>query len=142
MESETHGTRRPLAGTIATTLFSLAMGGSALLFLSGAPKVAESLSALGYPGYLAKMLGVAKLLGVAALWLPVPKTLREWAYAGFVFNLGGAVVSHLASPGPHARALQPAVLLVVLAVSYVLRHHGARERSGVSAVGARREAWR
>jgi hypothetical protein len=142
MESETHATRRPLIGTIATTLFSLAMGASALLFLSGAPKVAESLSALGYPGYLAKMLGVAKLLGVAALWLPVPRTLREWAYAGFVFNLGGAVISHLASPGPHGRALQPAILLALLAVSYLLRQRGVRQSGGVLAVGPRREAWR
>jgi hypothetical protein len=118
------------------------MTASALLFLSGAPKVAENLGALGYPGYLARLLGVAKLLGVAALWLPVPRTLREWAYAGFVFNLGGAVVSHLASAGPPAHALPPAILLVPLLLSYVLRHRSASEKGRASVVGATMEAWR
>src|SRR5262249_51862363 len=118
------------------------MVGSALLFLSGAPQVAANLGALGYPPYLAKLLGIAKLCGVAALWLPVPKALREWAYAGFVFNLLGAVVSHLARPGPRGHALQPAVLLVPLLLSYLLRHRAAATR-GVSEVGgARAVAWR
>jgi hypothetical protein len=128
MESDTHRRRRPLVGTVATLIFSLAMAGSAVLFLSGAPNVAQSLGALGYPGYLAKILGVAKLLGVAALWLPVPKPVREWAYAGFVFNLAGAVLSHLASAGPPSHAFQPAILLVPLLLSYLLR--------------PRAEAWR
>jgi DoxX-like family len=142
MESEPNGARRPLIGTVATLLFSLAMTGSALLFLSGGPQVAETLAALGYPAYVAKMLGVAKLLGVAALWLPVPRTLREWAYAGFVFNLAGAVVSHLASAGPRAHALQPALLLVPLLLSYGLRHRGACVGRRAAVVGATMEAWR
>jgi hypothetical protein len=142
MESPTNGTRWPLIGTVATLIFSLAMAGSALLFLSGAPKVAQSLAALGYPGYVAKILGVAKLLGVAALWLPVPKTLKEWAFAGFVFNLGGAIVSHLASAGARGHALQPAALLVLLLVSYALWHRGATESSRSSSLAARTEAWR
>jgi hypothetical protein len=119
--------RRPLAGTIAKLLFSLVMTGSALLFLSGGPKVVQSLGALGYPDYLAKILGLAKLLGVAALWLPVPKTVKEWAYAGFVFNLVGAIVSHLASAGPRSHALQPTLVLVLLLASYLLWHRSTSE---------------
>jgi len=38
---------------------------------------------LGYPDYFLTMLGVAKLLSVVALLAPVPRWLREWAYAGF-----------------------------------------------------------
>jgi hypothetical protein len=134
--------RRPLVGTLATVVFSLVMTGSGVLFLSGAPRVAEALGALGYPGYVAKLLGAAKLLGVAALWLPVPRTLREWAYAGFVFDLAGAVVSHLASAGPAAKALQPAVLLVPLLLSYFFRHRGAAESGSPAVIRARMEAWR
>jgi hypothetical protein len=118
------------------------MAGSALLFLSGTPKVAESLGALGYPGYVAKILGVAKLLGVAALWAPVPKTVKEWAYAGFFFNLAGAVVSHLASAGPRSHALQPAILLIPLLASYMLWHRSTTESSRASSLGAGTEAWR
>jgi hypothetical protein len=141
MESEAHEARGRLTGMVATLLFSLVMTGSALLFLSGAPRVAESLGALGYPPYVARMLGVAKLLGVAALWLPVPRSLREWAYAGFVFDLAGAVVSHLASAGSHAHALQPALLLVPLSLSYALRQRGAEEPPAAVPT-TRKQAWR
>ena len=138
--SDTRGRR--IVGTASTVVFSLVMTASALLFLSGAPKVGASLGALGYPAYLAKLLGAAKLCGVAALWLPAPRTLREWAYAGFVFNLLGAVASHLASPGPRAHALQPAVLLVPLLLSYFLRHRADATRDVRDAGGAGAVAWR
>src|SRR5262245_25798011 len=112
---------RPI-GTVAKIVFSIAMAISGTLFLAGPPQVMETLHALGYPDYLAKLLGIAKLLGVAALWLPVSARVREWAYAGFVFNLLGAVVSHLASPGPSWHAAQPAVMLVPLVLSYLFGH--------------------
>ena len=123
--SDTRGRR--IVGTASTVVFSLVMTASALLFLSGAPKVGASLGALGYPAYLAKLLGAAKLCGVAALWLPAPRTLREWAYAGFVFNLVGAIVSHLASAGPRSHALQPTLVLVLLLASYLLWHRSTSE---------------
>jgi hypothetical protein len=92
---------------------------------------------------VAKLLGAAKLCGVAALWLPAPKTLREWAYAGFVFDLLGAVASHLASPGSRLHAVQAAVLLVPLLLSYLLRHRAAATRAAIPGVGAPRAvAWR
>jgi hypothetical protein len=142
MQPEADSRGRRLIGLGATVAFSLVMTGSALLFLSGAPKVADSLRALGYPAYVAKLLGIAKLCGVAALWLPMPKVFREWAYAGFVFNLVGAVVSHLASPGPHGHAVQPALLLVPLLLSYLFRQRVAAARSVPEVGGAGAVAWR
>ena len=142
MQAEADGRGRRLVGTVSTAIFSLVMTGSALLFLSGAPKAVESLGALGYPAYVAKLLGIAKLCGVAAFWLPAPKGLREWAYAGFVFNLLGAAASHLASPGPRGHALQPAVLLVPLLLSYLFRHRAAGTRGIPDVGGARAVAWR
>jgi hypothetical protein len=142
MQSEADARWRRFVGTVSTIAFSLVMTGSAVLFLSGAPKVAQSLGALGYPAYLAKLLGAAKLCGVAALWLPAPKALREWAYAGFVFNLLGAVASHMASPGPRSHALQPAVLLVPLLLSYLLRQRASATRDVPAVGGGREVAWR
>ena len=75
MQSEADARGRRVVGTASTVVFSLVMTGSALLFLSGAPKVAATLGALGYPPYVAKLLGIAKLCGVAALSLPAPKGL-------------------------------------------------------------------
>ena len=56
------------------------------------PAVVAILARLGYPAYLAVILGVCKLLGVAAILYPRTRLLREWAYAGITFNLLGAFI--------------------------------------------------
>jgi len=50
---------------------------------------------LGFPPYLLPFLGLAKILGVLVVLLPRFQTLKEWAYAGLVFDLIGAFYSHL-----------------------------------------------
>jgi hypothetical protein len=79
-----------------------------------------AMAVLGYPPYFFKLLGVAKLLGVVGLLAPRQHTLREWAYAGFAFDLIAAMVSHLATGGA-AHVGQPLLVLVLLAASYLLR---------------------
>lgn len=76
---------------------------------------------LGYPFYLATLLGTWKLLAVVALifgsgW---PR-LKEWAFAGLFFNLTGAVVSHLALGDPLAQSAPAAVMLLVTGVTYAV----------------------
>ncbi len=44
---------------------------------------------LGYPKYIISFLGVAKLLGAIAILVPGYPRLKEWAYAGLVFDLIG-----------------------------------------------------
>ena len=56
----------------------------------------QVMHSLGYPAYLSTILGTAKLFGVAAILLPVPRMLREWAYAGFTFDVTGAIASIVA----------------------------------------------
>ena len=55
---------------------------------------------LGYPAYLLLFLGTAKILGVIAVLLPDAGRLREWAYAGLVFDIIGALYSHLSVGDP------------------------------------------
>ena len=58
--------------------------------------VARDLLQLGYPAYLASLLGAAKLLGVIALGVPGLPRLKEWAYAGFSFDkyvIAGSAIS-------------------------------------------------
>ena len=45
---------------------------------------------LGYPEYLIRLLGVARILGIIAVLTPGFPRLKEWAYAGFFFDLAGA----------------------------------------------------
>ncbi|NOK07979.1 DoxX family protein [Corallococcus exercitus] len=85
-----------------TALFCLQIGFTAYAQLN-LPEVAESFTHLGFPGYFRVGLAWAKLLGVAVLLAPVPARLKEWAYAGFAFNLISALIAHLAvGDGPQA----------------------------------------
>jgi uncharacterized membrane protein YphA (DoxX/SURF4 family) len=45
---------------------------------------------IGFPAYLFQLLAVAKILGSITLLAPGFKRLKEWAYAGFTFDLIGA----------------------------------------------------
>jgi uncharacterized membrane protein YphA (DoxX/SURF4 family) len=48
-----------------------------------APPGVYGITHLGYPVYFLTILGVWKILGVAALLIPKFPLLKEWAYAGF-----------------------------------------------------------
>jgi hypothetical protein len=80
---------------IATALFCLQIGFTAYAQLK-LPQVAEAFHHLGFPDYFRIELSWAKLLGVVLLLAPVPARIKEWVYAGFAFDLGSAVLAHLA----------------------------------------------
>jgi len=84
------------------------------------PQVAAAFTHLGFPDYFRVGLSFAKFAGVLVLLAPVPARLKEWAYAGFAFDLGSALVAHLAlGDGPQAWAW-PAGTGLLWALSYVL----------------------
>ena len=76
---------------LATALFCLAMTAGGMMNLMRADMQKEAMTALGYPDYLMTILGVAKMLGVIALLIPGVPLLKEWAYAGFTFDLLGTL---------------------------------------------------
>jgi hypothetical protein len=87
---------------MATALFCLQMGFTAYAQLQ-LPQVAEAFTHLGFPDYFRVGLSWAKLVGIVLLLAPVPARLKEWTYAGFAFDLGAAVIAHLAvGDGPEA----------------------------------------
>jgi hypothetical protein len=92
---------------------------------------------LGYPDYFSTLLGVAKMLGVVAILAPVPRTLREWAYAGFTFDISAAIVSILAVGDPVTQIAIPLYALLMLGLSYYAWRR--RERAETSASSARLE---
>jgi hypothetical protein len=72
------------------------------------------------------LLGIAKLLGVAAILTGRPwREVREWAYAGFTFDLIAASLSHGIS-GDGRASVFPLVVLMLLTASHVLWHRRAR----------------
>ena len=101
----------------ATALFCLQMSFTAYAELR-LPQVAAAFTHLGFPDYFRVELSWAKLVGVVLLLVPVPGRLKEWAYAGFAFDLGSAIIAHLAvGDGPQAWGWAAATL-VLWALSY------------------------
>lgn len=115
-----------VAAGISTALFVTIMTVSGVLYLVGPKPLMDALRELGYPVYFFKLLGLAKLLGVIGLLAPRRPILREWAYAGFTFDLTAAVASHLATGG--ASHLPPALFaFALLLMSYLSRRRVAAE---------------
>jgi hypothetical protein len=88
-----------IAFWVVTALFCLQIGFTAYAQLR-LPQVAEMFTYLGFPAYFRVALSWAKLAGVVVLLAPVPSRLKEWAYAGFAFNLGAALVAHFSVGHP------------------------------------------
>ncbi|MEY2900967.1 MAG: hypothetical protein RLY89_73 [Bacteroidota bacterium] len=83
----------------------------------------QGISHLGYPLYFGNALIVFKVLGTLALIIPaVPKKIKEWAYAGFVFDFIFASISHFAVDGLGFEGFFPLIVLAVLMVSYTYYH--------------------
>ncbi|MDP2310994.1 MAG: DoxX family protein [Pseudomonadota bacterium] len=122
--------RTPPARTVAywttTGLLALAMTAGGVMDVTQAPDIVAGIVHLGYPAHLATILGAWKLLGVAALLAPGLPRLKEWAYAGFLFNLTGAAISHAISGDPVANVVTPLVLLTLALASWATRPEGRR----------------
>ena len=115
---------RTIAYWTTTALVAFAFAAGGIFDLSGAPEIMQTLDRLGYPAYLAPLLGTWKLLGVLAILAPGLPRLKEWAYAGMVFDITGAIVSHAAVGDPVAQLTAPIVLLGLIAASWALRPAG------------------
>ncbi len=87
----------------------------------GAAPLVEGITALGYPLYILKILGPAKLAGAVVLAAPGMRRLKEWAYAGFVIDFGGAFLSHYFHGDGADLLLPPLGLMAILLGSYALR---------------------
>jgi uncharacterized membrane protein YphA (DoxX/SURF4 family) len=113
------------ARTIAfwvTTIFgpaSFVIGG--YLHLTRDPQVMATLAHLGYPVYFATIIGVWKLLGAIAIVVPGIPRVKEWAYAGFFFDLSGAAATRAFVGDGAADILAPLVFLALVAASWALR---------------------
>ena len=101
---------------IATGILTLLMTFSAVMYFAQYEMVSETFSKLGFPTFIIYPLAIAKILGLVAIWTNKSETLKQWAYAGFTFNLLLAAGAHLnISDGEHF----PAVIgLVLVLVSY------------------------
>jgi uncharacterized membrane protein YphA (DoxX/SURF4 family) len=102
--------------------FSIASGGAAQLF--GARENVEGIVRLGYPAFFLTIIGFWKLLGGIAIVIPRFRLIKEWAYAGIVFDLSGAAVSNAVGGMPVWHVVAPLVLTAIAIVSWSLLPSG------------------
>jgi uncharacterized membrane protein YphA (DoxX/SURF4 family) len=109
---------------------------AALMLASSIPNIMSSADSIefmskhmGYPVYLIPFIGVAKLLGVIALLVPGFPKIKEWAYAGFTFDLLGAMYSFIALGDPFISWAPLFVGLGFVAGSYIYYHKKIKEVS-------------
>lgn len=112
--------RSTLLRALPTVIVAGWAASSVVLSLSRAPEIIAAIDTLGYPAYTPQLIGIAKACGLAAFLLPVPPRLREWAYAGFTFELGAAVFSYVAA-GHAIDAIAPATVAALVGASWAVR---------------------
>ena len=110
--------------TTALVVFVFLAGG--VFDLMRPPQLVETMQHLGYATYVAVILGAWKVAGAAVLVAPRLPLLKEWAYAGMVFDLTGAALSHRAVGDPAAAVATPLVILALVAASWFLRPSSRR----------------
>ena len=98
---------------------SFVIGGS--LFLLHKEQAVATLAHLGYPAYFVNILGLWKFLGAIAIVIPGYPRLKEWAYAGFFFDLTSAALSRAFVHDGWGDIAAPLVFLALVAASWALR---------------------
>lgn len=106
---------------VATGLTAFAFLSGGIMDLVRPAEAVENMTRLGYAPYFMLILGVWKVLGAITLLAPRLPLLKEWAYAGMMFDLTGASLSHLAVGDPIGNVITPVVLLGILGASWALR---------------------
>src|SRR5687767_10022367 len=76
---------------------------------------------LGFPDYFWKILGFCKVLGGIVILLPRTPLLKEWAYAGIVFNMAGAAAARIAVSDAAGHIIAPLFICGIAFASWYLR---------------------
>lgn len=122
---------------VFTGLFTAFMLSSAIPDILSLPVAVEGMhKGLGYPVYFIPFIGVAKLLGSLAILLPIAPRIKEWAYAGLVFDLLGATYSIIAVGGTPDQWGFMVLPLLLAYLSYTFYHKklkaGAQQKTSTA----------
>ncbi len=99
---------------ISTGLITALMLFSAGMYFFNTAEIKKVFGSLGYPSYIVIPLGIAKVLGLVAIWTNRSRSIKEWAYAGFFFDLVLAFFAHvMVDDGGFGGALAGLVFLFV-----------------------------
>lgn len=114
---------------LSVGLFCAVYTSSAIMDLFGVGPAQATLAHLGYPAFVATILGTWKAGAVVTLLAPRLARLKEWAYAGIFFDLSGGFVSHVMAGDALPKPIVPVVLLALAMTSYFMRPEGRKLES-------------
>ena len=98
----------------STGLFSAVMAMSVVAYLAVHSEAVVTFETIEFPTWLIYPLAVVKILGLIAIWTNKSLMLKEWAYAGFLFDVLIALGAHIAvADGMYAPALACIVLIII-----------------------------
>jgi len=117
---------------IITGLFSAFMLFSSIPDMMLVREAKTFMGHLGFPDYFTQFIGVMKLLGVIAILIPGYPKIKEWAYAGLLFDLIGATYSVTAVDGFH-----PATLTMILPIGFLIASYFLFHKMNRAAAAAR-----
>ena len=103
-----------LPTTVVALVFAITGIGNLLPF----EHIATDMKALGYPPFFMLILGTWKIAGAIVLLIPRNFRLKEWAYAGILFDLTGAALSRIAVGSPALEIIIPLMIATATLVSY------------------------
>jgi uncharacterized membrane protein YphA (DoxX/SURF4 family) len=118
--------RATIAYVVTTALLAITLAVAGALELARWAPIVDEAIRLGYPAYLETILGTWKLLGALAIVAPALPRLKEWAYAGIMFDLTGASISHAVAGSGAVKIATPLALLALAFASWALRPEGRR----------------
>jgi hypothetical protein len=111
---------------VCTALVVFFIGSGGLAYAMQVPDVVQGVVALGFPVHFIVVLGVWKVLGSIAILVPGFPLIKEWAYAGIMFDLTGAASASIGTGGEWWHVAAPLSIVVLVAASWALRPQSRR----------------
>lgn len=107
---------------IATLWLALGMTSTGIVqLIRMEEEVERTVTHMGFPIYFLTIIGGWKILGVVVVLAPKFPLIKEWAYAGFFFNMTGALFSHIVLGDPLSEMFPALLLLTLTVVSWYFR---------------------
>jgi hypothetical protein len=119
-------TIKKVAYWVCTGLIAFFIGSGGLAYALQVPDVVQGVVALGFPVHFVVLLGVWKVLGSITILMPGSPLIKEWAYAGIMFDLTGAASASIGTGGEWWHVAAPLSIAVVVAASWALRPQSRR----------------
>lgn len=112
---------------ITTTLVVFVLGSGGVSDILRPSYVVEGMTHLGYPVYFCVILGIWKVLGAVAITIPRYPRLKEWAYAGIIFDFTGGAAAHFFTGDSAGKVILLLVFTGMALTSWALRPASRRD---------------